>query len=199
MGILMVILGVLLIALGISCAVTPLATLMAAGYFIAIVLIASGVSGIITGFRYKLYGSNFIVSILAIVLGVLALVRPGGIETIDKILIYLFAGWLVVKGISSIALSLKLKNIDPSNHWIWGLIVGVLGIALGIYSFIHPNVPAITIGLLISFYFIESGIDTIATGVLVKEVTDTVDSIEKEVNDAVDAVADAVNSADSDK
>ena len=199
MGILMVILGVLLIAFGISCAVTPLATLMAAGYFIAIVLIASGVSGIITGFRYKLYGSNFIVSILALLLGVLALVRPGGIKTIDTILIYLFAAWFVIKGISSLSLSLKLRKIDPSNHWIWGLIVGILGIALGIYSFIHPSVPAITIGLLISFYFIEAGFDTIATGMLVKEVTDTVDSIEKEVNDAVNSAADAVNSADSDK
>lgn len=210
MGILMMILGVLLIVLGICCAVTPLTTLVAAGYFIAAVLIVSGVSGIIAGLKYKLYGSNLIVSILALVLGVIALVKPGGIQTIDTILIYLFAAWLVLRGISSISLSLQLKKLELGNDWILGLIIGILGIALGIYSFVHPSVPAITIGLLIAFYFIETGIDTIAMGRVVKEVTDTVDSVEqevagavaaveKEINDAVDAVEDAINSADSNK
>jgi uncharacterized membrane protein HdeD (DUF308 family) len=210
MGILMMILGVLLIVLGICCAVTPLTTLVAAGYFIAAVLIVSGVSGIIAGLKYKLYGSNLIVSILALVLGVIALVKPGGIQTIDTILIYLFAAWLVLRGISSISLSLKLRKLELGNDWILGLIVGILGIALGIYSFVHPSVPAVTIGLLIAFYFIETGIDTIAMGRVVKEVTDTVDSveqevagavasIEKEINDTVDAVEDAINSADSNK
>lgn len=199
MGILMIILGVLMIVFGICCAITPLATLAAAGYFIAAVLVVSGVTGIVTGFKYKLYGSNFIVSILALVLGVLALVRPGGIATIDTVLIYLFAGWLVLRGISSISLSLKLRKLELGNDWILGLIVGILGIALGIYSFVHPSVPAVTIGLLIAFYFIESGINTIAMGRVVKEVSDTVDSIEKEVNDAVDSVEKAMNSADSEK
>lgn len=182
MGILLMILGVLMIVLGISCAVTPLATLAAAGYFIAAVLIVSGVSGIAAGFKYKIYGSSFIVSILALVLGVLALVRPGGIETIDTILIYLFAAWLVVRGISSISLSLRLRKIELGNDWILGLIVGILGIVLGIYSFVHPSVPAITIGLLISFYFIESGIEIIAMGRVVKEITDKVDTLEDAIN-----------------
>lgn len=221
MGILMMILGVLLIVLGICCAVTPLTTLVAAGYFIAVVLIASGVSGIIAGLKYKLYGSNLIVSILALVLGIMALVKPGGIQTIDSILIYLFAAWLVLKGISSISLSLKLKKLELGNDWIWGLVIGILGILLGIYSFIHPSVPAITIGLLIAFYFIETGIDTIAMGRVVKGVTDTVDSIEEEVaataaavekgvndtiasiekgvNEAVDSVEDAINSVNDEK
>lgn len=210
MGVLMMILGVLMIVLGICCAVTPLATLAAAGYFIAAALIVSGVSGIVAGIKYKLYGSNFILSILALVLGVLALVRPGGIATIDTILIYLFAAWLVLRGISSISLSLKLRKLELGNDWILGLIVGILGIALGIYSFVHPSVPAVTIGLLIAFYFIETGLDTIAMGRVVKEVTDTVDSVEqevadavasveKEINDAVDSVEEAIDSAKGEK
>lgn len=175
MSVLLLILGILMIILGISCAVTPLATLAAAGYFIAVVLIVSGISGIITGFQFKVYGMNFVVSILALILGVLAVVRPGGIETIDTILIYLFAAWLLVRGISSVSLSLKLRKLDISNDWILGLITGILGIVLGIYSFIHPSVPAVAIGLLIAFYFIEEGIDIIAISRVVKEVSETVE------------------------
>ena len=181
MSILMVILGVLMIICGVCCAITPLATLAAAGYFIAIVLIASGISGIITGVKFKAYGVNFVVSILAVILGVLALVRPGGIETIDKVLIYLFAGWLVVRGASSISLSLQLKKLELGNDWILGLIIGILGIILGIYSFIHPSIPAVAIGVLIGFYFIEEGIDIIAMSRVVKEVSDAVEEAEDKV------------------
>jgi uncharacterized membrane protein HdeD (DUF308 family) len=174
----MIILGVLMIILGFSCALTPLATLAAAGYFIAAVLIVSGIAGIISGFQFKIYGVNFVVSILALILGVLALVRPGGIETIDTILIYCFAAWLIFRGATSISLSLRLRKLSIDNKWILGLITGILGVALGIYSFVHPSVPAIAIGLLISFYFIEEGIDIIVMSRVVKEVSDAVDDIQ---------------------
>lgn len=175
MSVLLLILGILLIVLGFLCAMTPVATLVAAGYLIAAVLIISGISGIITSFMFKVYGLNFAVSILAVALGVLALVRPGGIETIDKVLIYLFAAWLLFRGATSISLSLNLKKLGSGKEWILGLITGILAVALGIYSFIHPTVPAIAIGLLIAFYFIEEGIDTIAVSRVVKQVSKTAD------------------------
>ena len=175
MSILMMILGILLIICGVCCAFTPLATLAAAGYFIAIVLIVSGVCGIIVGVKFKVFGLNFAVSILAVVLGVIAVARPGGIETIDKVLIYLFAIWLLARGCSSVALSLKARKLPFGNEWIWGLIIGIVSIVLGIYSFIHPVVPAIAIGLLIAFYFIEEGIDIIAMSRVVKTVSNALE------------------------
>jgi uncharacterized membrane protein HdeD (DUF308 family) len=186
MSALMLILGILMIIFGVCCAATPLATLMAAGYFIAIVLIISGLSGIITGFRFKFYGANFVVSILALILGVLALVRPGGIEVIDSVLIYCFAAWLLVRGITSVSLSLKVHKLHVDSGWVLGLITGILGIALGIYSFVHPNVPAIAIGLLIGFYFIEQGIDIIAVSRVVKSVSKTVDELENNIENTLE-------------
>ena len=162
MVILMAILGILLILLGACCAITPLATLTAAGYFIALVLIVSGVSGIYLGVRFRFYGLNFAVSILAVVLGVVALFRPGGIEAIDKVLILLFALWILVRGCSSVALSLRVRRLRLGNDWVWGLIIGILGIVLGVYSLLHPAVPATAIGWLIALYFIAEGIDIIA-------------------------------------
>lgn len=175
MSILMMILGILLIICGVCCAFTPLATLAAAGYFIAIVLIVSGVCGIIAGAKFKVFGLNFAASILAVVLGMVALFIPGGIESIDKVLIILFAIWLLVRGCASVAMSLKLRKLHLGNDWIWGLIIGILGIVLGIYSFIHPVVPAIAIGLLIAFYFIEEGIDIIAMSRVVKTVSNALE------------------------
>ena len=177
MSVLLLILGILLIVLGVLCAMTPMATLVAAGYLIAAVLIISGISGIITSFMYKVYGVNFVVNILAVVLGVLAMVRPGGIQTIDNILIYLFAAWLLFRGATTISLSLNLKKLGSGSEWILGLITGILAVALGIYSFIHPTVPAIAIGLLIAFYFIEEGIDTIAVSRVVKKVSKAAEEI----------------------
>ncbi|MBQ3389623.1 MAG: DUF308 domain-containing protein [Firmicutes bacterium] len=163
MSFFMLILGIILILGGVCCVFTPLATLAAAGYFIAAVLIVSGAAGIIAGIRYRVFSLNFVACILALALGVLAIVRPGGIEVIDRILIILFAIWLLFRGYSSIALSLKLKKLRVSSAWIWGFIIGVLAIALGIFSFVQPIVPAVTIGMLIGFYFIEEGIGVITT------------------------------------
>jgi uncharacterized membrane protein HdeD (DUF308 family) len=179
----MLILGILLVILGFCCAMTPMATLVAAGYLIAIVLIISGISGILSGLRFKFYGLNFVVSILALILGVLALTRPGGIETIDILLIYLFAAWLLVRGITSVSLSLRLRKLQMGSEWIFGLISGILGIILGVYSFIHPNVPGIAIGLLIGFYFIEEGIDVIAVSRVVKAVSQTVEDVTDEIEE----------------
>ncbi len=161
MSILMALLGILLIILGICCAVTPVATFMATGYFIAFVLIISGIAAVINAFRFRVYGWNLIAGILAVVLGILALTRPGGTEIIDNILIYLLGFWFIFRGCVSVYLSLKARKMPINNGWGLALLVGILGIFLGVYSLIHPIVPAITIGLLIALYFIEQGLDII--------------------------------------
>ena len=164
MSMILSILGILLILLGVCCAFTPLTAFMATGYFIAFVLISAGVAGIITSIYYKIFGWNLIISILAAALGALAVTRPGGIEAIDNMLAYLLAFWFILRGCISVYLSLKLKKLRVSANWILGLIIGVLGIALGVYSLIHPVVPAMTIGLLIALCFIEQGLDVITMG-----------------------------------
>lgn len=161
MSILMSVLGILLIIFGICCAFTPVATFMATGYFIAVVLIISGVASIINAFRFRIYGWNLIAGILAAVLGILAITRPGGTEIIDNILIVLLGIWFIFRGCVSVYLALKVRRLPVNNGWGLALIVGVLGIVLGIYSLIHPMVPAIAIGLLIALYFIEQGMDII--------------------------------------
>lgn len=180
MATLIMILGILMVIFGALCAFTPLATLTAAGFFIAAVLIVSGVMGIISGIRYRFYGLNFVVSLLALALGVIAVLRPGGIEAIDRLLIILFAIWLLVRGCTSISVSLRLKKLRISSDWIWGFIIGVLAIALGIVSFIQPVIPAMTIGILIGLFFIEEGINTIAMGRVARSMRKAVEPLKQQ-------------------
>lgn len=164
MSLLLSVTGILLILLGVCCAVTPLAAFAASGYFIAFALISGGIAGIITSVYFKTFGWNLIISILAAALGVLAVTRPGGIEAIDNMLACLLGLWFILRGCISVYLSLKVKKLSVSLAWLPALIVGVLGIFLGVYSLIHPVVPAVTIGLLIAMYYIEQGLDIITMG-----------------------------------
>ncbi len=44
------------------------------------------------------------------------------------------------------------------------IVLGVLELIIGIYSFVHPAMMAVALGLLIGIYFIESGINVIIVG-----------------------------------
>ena len=162
MAILSIIVGVLLIIAGFSCIFTPLATFLSAGYFIAILLFAYGVLGIVRFAQKRATVIDLIISILAVVAGIAALFYPGGALSLDQIILYIIGAWLVLEGLASLFLAVKSRKINP----LWGLelIIGVLGVAVGIYSFVHPGVAALTVGILIGIYFIQAGFNTIILG-----------------------------------
>ncbi len=161
MKVLSVILGVILIICGFSCAFTPLSTFISAGFFIAAMLLVYGIAGIIRAVTTKIYGLDFVVSILGTVIGVIALFKPGTTLAIDALIVYLTAFFFTVQGIVSIIMSIKLKKLSGDKRWIWGIVTGILSVIVGIYSFIHPMAAAITVGLLLAIYFIESGFNMI--------------------------------------
>lgn len=166
MGVLNVILGVLLIIGGFSCMFTPLMTFIGAGYLIIVLFFVYGIAIIVKSIAAKKFGIDFIFGILSLILGVVGLVHPGDVTlTTDLFLLFMAAAWFVAQGIVSIILSVKRKNIAPDGKVsVLGIILGVLAIILGIYSFGHPLFLALTVGMLISFYFIEAGFDLIALG-----------------------------------
>jgi len=165
MVVLSIILGVLLIIGGISCMATPFATYLSTGYFVGIFMFVYGIAGLVRGFQKKAHALEIVVSVLAIIVGIISFVRPGTALVFDGVMLYVIAAWFVIQGIVSIVISFQMKSV--SSGWFWGLIVGILGVILGIYSFAHPMVTALTAGLLIGFYFIESGIDLIVLAVAV--------------------------------
>lgn len=161
MKIVSIIFGVLLMLCGISCMCTPIVTFLEAGYFLVILLLTYGIMGIVKSVAQKSYGVNFLFHILSVILGLVILFVPGLKLKTDGVLAYIMAVWFLLQGVVSIFTAFQQKKSDSGKGWIWTLIFGILGALVGIYSFAHPLLMAVTFGILIGVYFVESGINMI--------------------------------------
>ena len=165
MMILSIILGIMMIIAGSCCFFTPLSTFLSTGYFMSVMFLFYGIVGLVRSFKKKADTLEVVVSVLAIVVGLISLFLPGTTLVFDAIMIYMTAAWFLVMGIVSIVVAFKVRKIE--KNWFVGLISGILGVIVGIYSFLHPQMLALSSGMLIGFYFIETGISLIATSVVV--------------------------------
>ena len=156
-----VIMGVLMILGGISMLATPLINFMGAGYYIIILFFIWGIFGVARGISEKKYDKNFFFAILSLILGVVGLAIPGVAVMNDFIILYIAAAWFFIHGIMTIVDGIAS---DDGVLKILGIVLGVLEIIMAIYSIAHPAVLALGLGLLIGFYFIESGISMILIG-----------------------------------
>ena len=156
-----------MIICGFSLIGTPLITFMSAGYYIIIMFFMFGVVGVIQGIAAKRFGMNFVFAILSVILGIIGLCRPGAVLMADFTLLYFAAAWFILHAVLTLVNSLRYMS---GGRRIFGIILGILEIILGIYSVAHPMVLALTIGFLIGFYFIESGFNLIFAGSLFSAV-----------------------------
>ena len=140
---------------------TPLITFLEAGYFLVILLFVYGTVGIIRSVSNKTYGLDFVFDILSIILGIVILVVPGLKLMTDGMLIYLMAFWFMLQGVINIFQAFRQKKVTKGLGWVWTLTLGILGLLVGIYSVVHPMLLALTFGILVGVYFIESGISMI--------------------------------------
>lgn len=159
------ILGVLLVVCGFSIMFTPLLSFLGVGTLVAIVLLIWGIMSVVRGASIKLYNFQFVLAIIAIILGFLILISPATTFATDMLILYLTAVFLVVRGILAIVEAIKSAKGSKSKSWIFGIIVGILAIILGIVCFAHPVFEAAIIGYLIAFCFIYAGFDMIFLGV----------------------------------
>lgn len=163
-----VILGVLMIVGGISLMATPLISFMSAGYYIIILFFVSGVFGLVRGIFEKRYDKDFFFSILSVVLGLVGLLVPGAAGMGNYVLLYMAAAWFFIHGILTIVTAIRNRNEGAGGGaTVLSVVLGALELILAVYSVAHPAVLAVGLGLLIGFYFIESGVNTISTGMLV--------------------------------
>ena len=140
---------------------TPLRTFLASGYALMVLLLVYGVVGIVKAIARKEYEVNFAFSIISVIAGLVMVFMPGLQLMADGIFIYMMAGWFILQGVVSIVLSMKFKGVAGGKKWIWGLVLGILGIILGLYSIFHPVLLALTTGILIGVYFVVSGMNMI--------------------------------------
>ena len=146
-------------------------TFLETGWFLMILLFVYGIMGIIKAVTQKEYKIQFLFSIISVILGAVILFVPGLRLMTDGMLIYLMAGWFLLQGIVDIFLSFRQKKRGEGKGWIWTMILGILGLLVGIYSFVHPLFAAFTIGILVGIYFIESGINMVVIAQYIQEET----------------------------
>ena len=168
-----VIFGVLMILGGISLTATPLMTFMSAGYCIVILFFFWGLFGIFRGIREQKYDKDFFFAVLSLILGIIGVAVPGIAEMSNSILLYIAAGWFMIHGVMSVinAIRSKSEGVDTVS-WVIGIILGVAELILAILSVAQPAMLAISLGLLIAFYFIESGIHMILLGAGISRATE---------------------------
>lgn len=159
MTVLTAIIGILLMGAGISCILTPVATFMATGYVIGALFLVYGIAGLIKAFSRRSSVLEGLLSLLAIAVGVMAFTRPGTVETIDEMLLYLIAFWLVIQGLVTMMTALRIKEFKM--RWVPGMIMGIITLCLGLFSLIRPLVLQVATGYLIGFYFFDMGLNMI--------------------------------------
>ena len=169
MTVLFIILGILLVAGGFSCIFTPLLTFMNTGYFVVTLIFVFSVIGLIKAIVEKRFGINFVFSILSVLLGAAFLVFPESLLFAEGVMLTMTAIWFVMMGIVTIINSVSMKKAAGSGIWILSLIFGILDILVGCYSFFHPMVMAISLGILIGIYFIETGFTLMFSSVVFKD------------------------------
>ncbi len=172
------ILGGLLIVAGIACLFNPGSTVLATGYVMAILLLIYGIVGIINVIMKKTLPIFLLASIPAAIIGIIAIVRPGTTLVFDAFMAILFAAWFIVQGITTIVIAVQTRRVR--RGWGFSLAIGIISVVVGIYSFVHPTISLVAIGILIGIYLIEAGIDLIV-------LTATVGSIQDFVKNAKDA------------
>ena len=172
MSVFMIIFGVLMVIGGIVCLLTPVATTFSLMYFFMTLMFVTGIVLLIQSIVYRRV-MDLIIAILALLAGAFIVFSPNLAFVTETILLYVVACWLIIRGIFGIVNACRAKKNIGGGMFAFALIVSLLTICAGIYSFIHPIIFAGFLGILASCYFIVEGIDMIIAGCIGKDIENT--------------------------
>lgn len=161
-----IILGVLMIIAGAVCLFTPISTTFALMYFFIILLFVTGIFTFIRCIVVKSFSVDFVFSILTIILGIVILVSPYATFVTELVMVYMMAAWLVIDGIVGIVVAARYKRLTGGGTFAISLILSILTILVGIYSFIHPVFFSGFLGILASIFFIITGAELIGSAIV---------------------------------
>lgn len=194
MKVLSYILGAILTIGGISCLFSPESTFFATGYMMAILLLVFGIFGIVGVILKRRMPISLLASIPATIIGIIAIIRPGTTLVFDAFMIYMFAAWFIIQGITTIIIAVQLRR--QIRGWGFTLAIGIISTILGIYAFIYPAISVVAIGIQIGIFLIETGIDIIALTAAVSAAEEVLRSSE---DDSSGDIIDMENRNDSDE
>ncbi len=91
--------------------------------------------------------------IAALVFGILAFIWP---ERTLTVLVFLFGAYVLVDGVSLLVALVRGDALARRNAWAVG-IMGVLGLVVGVVTFVWPDVTALSLLYLVAFWAITTG------------------------------------------
>ena len=103
--------------------------------------------------------------LLALAVGVIAIVDPGA--TLAAIILLLGA-FFIVDGVFAVVKAFRVMRSDTS--WWLLLLSGVIGIVAGVAVFMWPGLTALTLGYLVGFWAIVTGIFEVMVAISLRRV-----------------------------
>lgn len=102
---------------------------------------------------------------LAVLFGLLAILVPGAALTA---LVTLFGAYALVDGVFALLTAARFTHTDDR----WGLLIveGVIGLAAGLFAFVHPAATALALAYLVAAWAILTGLIEIAAAVRLRRV-----------------------------
>lgn len=153
-SIIFAILGIVLIA-------KPEQTIKVISYILGACFILVGIYKIIVYIQMKgkndLYNYPLMYGVMAIVIGLIAIIYSTTIGTIFRIIIGI---WIIYSSVIRLSSSFKLKALK-SNIWIYTLIIAIIMLACGLYIALNEGTIIITIGILMLIYAVMDIVENI--------------------------------------
>ncbi|HEX5642416.1 MAG TPA: DUF308 domain-containing protein [Thermoleophilia bacterium] len=156
-----VITGLLMIVLGGLFLAQPGLSLASVIWLVGIFAIVYGLFLAIAGIagRHEGGGWGIAVGALAVIMGIVTLAWPAAT---GLAILYVIAAWAIISGIADIA-GAFMGGVSGGRR-IWLVIIGLLGIAVGIYFFVHPVTGVLALLWVVGVYMVALGILRIIAG-----------------------------------
>ncbi len=156
-----IITGLLMIVLGGLFLAQPGLSLATVIWLVGIFAIVYGLFLAIAGIagRHEGGGWAIAVGVLAVIMGIVTLAWPGATSLA---VLYIIAAWAIVSGVADIVGAFA-GGISGGRR-VWLVIIGLLGIAVGIYFFVHPVTGVLALLWVVGVYLVALGILRIIAG-----------------------------------
>jgi len=158
-----IITGLLMIVLGGIFLAKPGLSLASIILLVGIFVIVYGVFLVIAGIAGRHDGGGWVITggVLAVIMGIVTLAWPAATSLA---VLYIIAAWAIISGIADIAGAFA-GGISGGRR-VWLVILGLIGIAVGIYFFVHPVTGVLALLWVVGVYLVALGILRIIAGFL---------------------------------
>ncbi len=161
--------GILMVATGAFCFINPGQTFMTMAFVIGAVMVINGlihaVGFILSRGSFGIGDNNgwiLIDAILTLLLGILILCNQ---LTVDIAVPMIFGMWVLVSGLLRFEASTRINRQKKPGNFKAALITGVITIVVGLLGFINPFVTYLSVVVLLGFFMIVQGANSIELGI----------------------------------